>query len=223
MFEDKCSTTNENIIHMLNYYDLPWMKYIGTKQQVHFIIYLCLFAKYNNNSTIYNILKSQHNLLLYIKRYITNNVFFNYNKNYDNKNNATNNKTNKTTKTNGINDTHDTNNIKTGKIRLIENCNEHYHCINFKLFTELNDITLCETYLNYKKILNNSDLYNTTNISHNVLNEYITLFNLFLNKFVKKYKCIISNNSYNKINFDCIKYDKIGFYKYEDEILNDVF
>mgnify|MGYP000232898537 CR=1 FL=1 len=59
-----------------NTYDLPWMKYIGKKQQTILILYLCLFSRYNNNCNSVFFLNSQCTILKYLEMYISNNPSF---------------------------------------------------------------------------------------------------------------------------------------------------
>lgn len=57
-------------------YYLPWMKYISNTQQIIFIIYLCIFSKYNNNCDVIYLLKCHKNLFTYLDIYIKNNNLF---------------------------------------------------------------------------------------------------------------------------------------------------
>jgi hypothetical protein len=169
-----------------NTYELTWMKYIGVKQQIIFILYLCLFSRYNNNCNIYYFLNSQCNILKYLEMYISTNSFF---KNTDNYKILT-------------------------KIKIIKNINKKYHALNFKYLRTIYNMSVCDTYLNYKAICKNNVITN-----YLLLHYYYTLFKLNLDKHIKKYKCIINNNQL----LECNKYDNIGYNSYNDYIPNNTF
>jgi hypothetical protein len=177
--------TNE-IKVFLNTYNLYWMKYIGTKQQMIFIIYLCIFSKYNNSSNIFYFHKTQDNVINYIEQYIKSNDYL--------KNE------------NGCRIQY--------KIKIVRDINNSYHALNFKWFNIINNVNICNTYLNYKTICKNNIITNQL-----LLHNYYILFKANIDKHKKEYKCIINNNK----SFECYTYNKIGIDTYEDIIPNKVF
>jgi hypothetical protein len=162
------------------------MKYIGFKQQMIFIIYLCIFSKYNNSSNIFYFYKTQDNIVKYIHQYIKSNDYLKNSDDYR----------------------------IPFKIKIIRDINNSYHALNFKWLNVINNINICDTYLNYKAICKDNIITNQL-----LLHNYYILFKTNIDKHKKKYRCIITNNK----AFECHTYNKIGMTKYEESIPNKVF
>jgi hypothetical protein len=179
-----------------NTYELPWMKYLGHKQQIMLIVYLCLFSKYNNNCNIYYLNNTQINILKYLEYFIKSNS--------------------------SLKNKHNDNRVPT-IVKLIKNINIQYHALNFRYLSIIFCTQICDKYINHNIICKDSKTTNSLLLNNYYIlfksnvDKHKKKYKCLIGNNVNPISNSNSNNNKSK------SFNSISLTLYNKPVINDVF